>query len=395
MLDINLLRPEAASEFANQVDTLYGVLWLLTIFFTALVLVLITVFSIRYRRGSLADRSRPVDHDLRIELVWSIIPLVLGLGIFAWAAKLYANVYGEAPKSSKEVFVIGKQWMWHLQHMNGMRENNELHVPIGTPIKLTMISQDVIHSFFLPAMRVKRDVLPGRYTTVWFQPNRIGKYRLECTEYCGTQHSLMGGWIYVMSKADFAKWYATGGQTGGAASAGSASGPGGMEAGGAQLAQEQGCTNCHAAPGQMARAPSWVGLYNSKQKLADGGQVVANDAYLRESILNPNAKIVSGYSNPSIMPPYQGLLSEDQVLQLVSYIKALKDPKGKAAQELAAGGQTPSTRLNSPYQGNAADSENRQADFIGSRHPDSLQERPNPATTDNIQGDLIQRKTNQ
>jgi cytochrome c oxidase subunit 2 len=216
MFDINLLRPEAASEFANQVDTLYAVLWLLTIFFTVLVLTLITVFAIRYRRGSLADRSRPVDHDLRIELVWSVIPLVLGLGIFAWAAKLYANVYGEAPKNSKEVYVIGKQWMWHLQHMNGIRENNELHVPIGTPIKLTMISQDVIHSFFLPSMRVKRDVLPGRYTTVWFEPNRIGKYRLECTEYCGTQHSLMGGWIYVMSKADFAKWYATGGQTGAA-----------------------------------------------------------------------------------------------------------------------------------------------------------------------------------
>lgn len=393
MLDINLLRPEAASEFANQVDTLYGVLWLLTIFFTSLVLLLITVFAIRYRRGSLADRSRPVDHDLRIELVWSIIPLVLGLGIFAWAAKLYANVYGEAPKSSKEVFVIGKQWMWHLQHMNGMRENNELHVPIDTPIKLTMVSQDVIHSFFLPSMRVKRDVLPGRYTTVWFQPNRIGKYRLECSEYCGTQHSLMGGWIYVMSKADFAKWYATGGQTGGSAGAGNTGGPGGMEAAGAQLAQEQGCTNCHAAPGQMARAPSWVGLYNTKVKLADGGQVIANDAYIRESILNPNAKVVNGFPVPSIMPPYQGLLSEEQVLSLVSYVKALKDPKGQAAQQLAQGGPTPSTRLNSPYQGSAANTEDRQADFIGSRHPDSLQERPNPATTNNIQSDLIQRKT--
>lgn len=390
MWNIPLLRPVAASNFAEQVDALYLVLWLLTIFFTVLVLTLIGVFAVRYRRGSLADRSRPVDHDLRIELVWSIIPLVLGLGIFAWAAKLYANVYSEAPKNSKEIFIIGKQWMWHLQHMNGVRENNELHVPIDTPIKLTMISQDVIHSFFLPEMRIKRDVLPGRYTTVWFKPNRVGKYRLECTEYCGTQHSLMGGWIYVMSKADFAKWYTTGGQTGASAGAGNTGGPGaaGVAANGAQLAQEQGCTNCHAAPGAVARAPSWVGLYNSKVKLADGGTVLANDAYLRESILYPKAKIVNGYQ--AIMPPYQGLLSEEQVLQLVSYIKALKDPKGAAAQQLAQGNPTIGTRIDSPYQGSPANSENQQADFIGSRDPGSTQQRPNPAATENIQNDLIQ-----
>jgi cytochrome c oxidase subunit 2 len=251
-----------------------------------------------------------------------VIPLLLGLGIFAWAAKLYADVYRQAPKNSKEIFIIGKQWMWHLQHMNGIREMNELHVPVGTPIKLTMISQDVIHSFYLPAMRIKRDVIPGRYTTVWFQPTKVGRYRLLCTEYCGTQHSLMGGWIYVMEKDDFERWYRTGGETAGSAGAGNAGGPGqggGLAVAGAQLFQSNGCTNCHAAPGAIARAPTLVGIYGKKQPLDNGRSVVADDAYIRESILYPKAKVVKGYQ--SIMPPYQGLLTEEQVLQLTAYIE--------------------------------------------------------------------------
>jgi cytochrome c oxidase subunit 2 len=275
--------------------------------------------------------------------------------------------------------------------MNGIREMNELHVPVGTPIKLTMISQDVIHSFYLPAMRIKRDVIPGRYTTVWFQPTKVGRYRLLCTEYCGTQHSLMGGWIYVMEKDDFERWYRTGGETAGSAGAGNAGGPGqggGLAVAGAQLFQSNGCTNCHAAPGAIARAPTLVGIYGKKQPLDNGRSVVADDAYIRESILYPKAKVVKGYQ--SIMPPYQGLLTEEQVLQLTAYIRALGDPKGAAATQLQQGNPVIGDRAGSVTGGgNPASTQNIQDDFIQSGNP--TQYPANPAATSNIQDQFIQQ----
>ena len=384
--------PEAASDWARRMDALYWAITALTVLFTVLVAGLLLFFGIKYRKGSKADRSRPVHHDSRIELVMSVVPLILGLGIFVWAAKLYAEVY-TPPKASREVFVIGKQWMWHLQHPNGIRENNELHVPVGETIKLTLISQDVIHSFFLPAFRIKRDVVPGKYTTVWFKPDTPGRYRLLCTEYCGTQHSLMGGWIYVMGRAEFEEWETTGGRTGTSVAGGATADT--PDAQGAVLFQEQGCANCHAGTGSVARAPNLVGIYNKPQKLAGGGSAVADDAYLRESILNPKAKIVAGYQ--PIMPNYQGLLSEDQVIQLIAYIKSLgTDAQGKPLQQSPVAGDRASSA--GPSGGGAggaaaANTENIQADYIGAGPPDAAAtQRGNPADSRNIQNDYIQNR---
>lgn len=313
------LFPEQASTFAVAIDQIALVLTLLATFFFLLVGSIAVIFIWRYRRGSGASRAGAHDHHLGLELTWTLIPLAMALAMFFWAAKVYAEVYGPPPKEALEIFVMGKQWMWHLQHPNGIRENNELHIPVGRPVKLIMISQDVIHSFFVPAFRIKKDVLPGRYQTVWFIPTKVGKYRLFCAEYCGTQHSLMGGWIYVMEPTEYAQWLATGGGTlaGGVAAAG-----GTMEAAGEALFKQLGCNQCHDAPGAaQARCPSLKGLYGSKVKLQDGKTVIADDNYIRESILDPNAKIVAGYQ--PVMPNYANLLNEDKVLQLLAYIQSL------------------------------------------------------------------------
>ncbi|GIV02014.1 MAG: hypothetical protein KatS3mg015_0844 [Fimbriimonadales bacterium] len=199
--------PEGASKAAFEMDALYLFIVGLTIFFSAIVFGLVLYFVGKYYAGSKADRSNPSFHNLKLELAWSLIPLALGLFVFVWAAKLYVEV--QAPISSEnalDIYVVGKQWMWQMQHPTGQRENNELHIPVGRPVKLTMISQDVIHSFFVPAFRVKNDVVPGRYRTLWFEPTKVGKYHLFCAEYCGTKHSEMVGWIYVMEPEDYEKW---------------------------------------------------------------------------------------------------------------------------------------------------------------------------------------------
>lgn len=309
--------PEQASNFAGEMDALYFLLWLLTITFTVLVAIMVLVFSVRYRRGSRVDRSKPVNTHHGLELTWSIIPLLLGLGVFVWAAKLFANVYSAPPANSMEVFVIGKQWMWHLQHSNGVRENNELHVPLGQPVKLTMISQDVIHDFFVPDFRIKRDVVPGRYTQVWFIPTKVGKYHLFCAEFCGTQHSLMGGWVYVMKPDDFQDWLNHGGPRN------TTSTPTLADVG-KSLYQDLACDNCHGAK-STERGPSLYGLYGKQVKLASGESVAADNAFLRDAILNPSAHPIAGYPNDT-MPAYKGQVNEEQVLQLIAYIKSLGAP---------------------------------------------------------------------
>jgi len=211
MSGIQLL-PERASEFAQRVDLLFLFLTTVTVFFTVLIGALVIFFALRYRKGSNASRAGAKDTDLRLEIGWSLIPLSLGLFTFVWASKLYGEVYGPPPENALEIFVIGKQWMWHMQHPNGIRENNQLHIPAGRPVKLTMISQDVIHSFYIPAFRIKRDVLPGTYSTVWFTPTKPGKYHLFCAEYCGTQHSRMVGTVYVLEPAEYERWLASGGR---------------------------------------------------------------------------------------------------------------------------------------------------------------------------------------
>jgi cytochrome c oxidase subunit II len=322
--------PDQASNFAAESDALYYTLSGLTAVFTLIVFVLVIFLAVRYRRGNRVDRSNPVHHSSILEMTWSILPLILGLAVFVWSAKLFAAMYGAAPKDSLEIYVIGKQWMWHLQHPNGIRENNELHVPVGRPVKLTMVSQDVIHSFFVPAFRIKRDVIPGNYTSVWFTPTKAGKYHIFCAEYCGTQHSEMTGSVYVMEPKDFEKWTATGGQR----VDDTQPPPRTMAEAGKAVYDQQGCGNCHDSDGTN-RGPSLAGLYRSQVKLKNGQTAVADEAYLRKAIMTPSEEIADTYQQ--IMPAYKDQISEEQLLQIIEYIKTL------SGRQATAGGPTGSS----------------------------------------------------
>ena len=316
MPDVSLMPPQASSV-AGEMDAIFLLLLALTIGFSILVMALVLFFAVRYRVGSRANRSNPKHHDLRIELTWTIIPLILGLGVFFWNARLYARVFGKPPANSMEVFVIGKQWMWQMQHANGIRENNELHVPVGRPVKLTLISQDVIHGFYVPAFRIKRDVIPGRYNGVWFEATKPGKYHIFCSQYCGKDHSMMEGWVVAMDPLDFEAWYEQGGEK--SARRGKT-----LVQSGEELYKQLACSSCHGATATR-QGPSLYGLYRSVVKLDNNRTVVADEDYLRESLLKPDAKVVFGYE--PTMSSYQGQISEEQVLQLIAYIKTLQAPQ--------------------------------------------------------------------
>ncbi len=305
--------PEQASDYAARVDALYLFLTVVSVFFTLLAAALVIIFVIRYRRRSDADQPTPPHADSTLEVVSGGFLFVLLMIMFGWGAKLYFE-QNRPPADSLEILVTGKQWMWKIQHPQGKKEINNLHVPVGQNIKLTMTSEDVIHDFFIPAFRVKNDAVPGRYTAVWFKPNKIGTYRLFCAEYCGTEHSYMGGWVHVVSQADYEKWLR------------GAGGPQMTPAeAGAKLFTKFGCVACHGgAPGALG--PNLAGVAGHKVKLKDGTEVVADDAYLRESILDSMAKIVDGYQ--PVMPPFKGQINEEQVLQLIAYIKTLSGSEG-------------------------------------------------------------------
>lgn len=331
------LFPEQASTFAGPIDALYGVLIALSLIFGGILPFIILYLMVRYHRSQKADRTNQPEGSLPLELTWTIIPLVLVLGVFFWGAFLYIDIR-TPPERNLEIYVIGKQWMWHAQHSNGKRENNELHVPINQPVKLVMTSQDVIHSFYIPAFRVKQDVLPGRYTTMWFEATQTGEYHLFCAEYCGTEHSRMVGRVVAMSLADYERWLTTPGEI--ILPDGSAGAGGGdstlipsigdpMALAGAQLFTNLGCVGCHRDDG-AGIGPSMVGLYGVETRMQDGSLVTADENYLRESILNPGAKTVAGYAN--VMPSYDGQLSEDQLNQLIAYIKSLSDSESASTR---------------------------------------------------------------
>jgi cytochrome c oxidase subunit II len=307
------LFPEQASTHAGRVDALYFFLIALTAFFSLLIGFMVVGFAIRYRRRSPDDRPPAIYGSLALELTWTLIPLAIVVVIFFWSADVYLSL-SRVPKDAIEVHVVGKRWMWKVQHMTGQREINELHVPVGVPVKLTLTSEDVIHSFFIPAFRVKKDALPARYTTVWFQATRPGRYHLFCAEYCGTRHSNMIGWIEVMEPAAFQAWLAGGASGVSLASAGE------------KLFQDLACVTCHKAD-SGARGPALDGLFGRPVALVDGGTVNADETYIRESIVAPSAKVVAGYQ--PIMPTFQGLVSEEQLIQLVAYVRSLK-AKGPA-----------------------------------------------------------------
>lgn len=335
------LRAPVASTYAEEVDALFFVLVALTAFFTIAVGICLIALAARYQKGNKVDRSRPVSHNTPLEIAWSVGPLMLALGVFVWSTKIFAGVYAP-PTNAKEIFVIGKQWMWHLQHANGIRENNELHVAVGEPVKLTMISQDVIHAFFVPEFRMQRQVQPGEYTAMWFTPTRVGKYHMYCNMFCGTQHSEMGGWVYVMSKADYQKWVASGGNKPGARSITSSTGGLTMAQSGAALFQQYQCASCHNSDKvKLGRNPSLVGIYGKPRQLTNGRVVKADDAYLRNVLYFPDEWQLAGW--PQGMPSYKGVLTEDQVLQINAYVKSLSVGAAPTAVEYnkAAGNATP------------------------------------------------------
>ncbi len=301
------LFPPEASTLAGEVDLLFYFLIAVALFFIVLIFLMVTIFAIRYRRRSPDEIPKPIHGSLRLELAWTVIPLMIAMVIFGWSANLYFKM-ARVPANAMDIYVVGKQWMWKFQHPEGNREINELHVPTGRPIRLTMTSEDVIHSLYVPAFRMKQDVLPGRYQTTWFQATKPGTYHLFCAEYCGTQHSGMGGHVVVMEPRDYEAWLA--GDTSG----------GSMASRGEKLFNELGCVTCHVPDGS-GRCPSLVNVFGRPVQLITGEQVVADEAYVRESILRPNAKIVSAYQ--PIMPTYQGQVSEEGILQLIAYVKSL------------------------------------------------------------------------
>jgi cytochrome c oxidase subunit II len=301
------LFPEQASTMAARVDALFYFLVAVTICFVTLIFVTIVFFAVKYRRRAEDERPAPIEGNFWLEVVWSVIPLGLTMIMFVWGAIIYFDIFNP-PNDALEISIVGRQWMWKAQHPEGQSEINELHVPLGQPVKLTMTSEDVIHDFFLPAFRVKQDVLPGRYTTLWFEATKAGEYPLYCAEYCGTQHSGMIGRVVVMEPAEFQKWL-SGGATGMS-----------MADLGESLFQRLGCQTCHRAGGTI-QGPSLTGLFGKTVKLESGATVIVDEDYIRESIIDPRAKIVAGYQ--PIMPTFKGLISEEGLLQLIAYIKSL------------------------------------------------------------------------
>ncbi len=324
--------PVQGSEYAAQHDALFYLITALTVFFTLLVGVMILYLLIKYRASNKnVDRSNRIHHHLGLELTWTIIPTILGLGVFFWGMLLYKDSRTSDDNAS-DIYVVGKQWMWHFQHPNGLRENNELHIPLGRPVKITMISQDVIHALYIPQFRVQFHTIPGRYTTVNFTPNAVGKFNLFCTMHCGAQHSEMGGYVYVMQPDEYDKWLANGGNrfTKKADT---------MVESGRKLFVENGCVNCHQEK-DTYRAPSLKGLIGKIRRMNDGRVLVGNESYIRESILMPYNNVLEGYEN--VMPVYP--FTEEEVTQLVEYIKSLSGVSSEQRDARAASAVGPAKR---------------------------------------------------
>ena len=299
------LLPADGAESATRLDSLALCLLLLTGAVALGILVMMIVFCVRYRAASTAPRAHPPATDRGVEIAWTLIPLLLFLGLYAWGAVDYAALYRPDPAATP-VFVVAKQWMWKAEHRNGRREVGELHLPLGRPVRVVLTAQDVIHSFFVPAFRIKQDAVPGRYTSIGFTPSRAGEYRLFCAEFCGTEHAMMTGRIVVMPPSDYARWLAEGPRQPGMAERGFA------------LFRSYGCSGCHAA-GSSVHAPDLSNLLGRRVHLQDGRELTADEAYVRDSILVPRKDVVAGYE--PIMPSFAGQIGEEDLLAIIEYIR--------------------------------------------------------------------------
>jgi cytochrome c oxidase subunit II len=308
------LRPEDASTSAAQVDRLYFFLTGLTLFFTFFIFATIFYFMIKYRRRSEKERPPETVESKVLEITWIVIPGLICVGIFLWSSSIFFAA-ARPPRGATEIFVVGKQWMWQLQHPEGPREINQLHIPVGVPVQLTMTSEDVIHDFFVPAFRIKMDVVPGRYTSEWFQATKTGSYHLFCAQFCGTLHSGMQGSIEVLSPTDYAQWLRDN------------SGNKSMAESGQELFARLGCDTCHLPDGSGS-GPALQGRFGKQVTLRDGQTRVMDDAYVRQSILNPGSLPLPNYR--PVMPTFQGQISEEQILQLIAYLKSIDSERIEA-----------------------------------------------------------------
>jgi cytochrome c oxidase subunit II len=315
---MNLWLP-AASANAPETDRLLWALLLMSCAVLALVFTLLLRYIVKYRASNPLDRGAAAQKSWRFEVAWTSATLLVFFGLFVWGANLYVRLF-QPPQRALKIYVVGKQWMWKVEHAGGQREINALHVPVGRPVELLMTSEDVIHDFSIPAFRLKHDVLPDRYETLWFTATRPGQYALYCTQFCGLDHAKMTGAIVVLSAPDYANWLAA---NGGASS---------LAAQGQALYARYGCGGCHggngagsAQSGGTVRAPALAGLYGSPVPLADGTVVTADERYLHDAIVLPQKEVTAGYE--PVMPSYSGQIDEEDLLKLVSYIQSLA-PQG-------------------------------------------------------------------
>lgn len=318
--------PDSASTFSWQVEYLYFYLLLISLFFIVGIGTVIFIFAVKFRAKEKFASPEGPHGSIVLETTWSVIPFIISMTIFLGGSFVFYNQY-RMPEEAMDVYVVGKQWMWKIQHTSGQREINELHVPVGRKVKLTMTTEDVIHSFFIPAFRTKADVVPGRYTYLWFEATEPGEYHLFCAEYCGLNHSGMIGKVIVMEQRDFDNWLS-----------GNVSGQTPVEAGKDLFTNKLGCASCHAG-GADQRGAKLEGIFNKEVKLVGGSSVIADEAYIRDSILNPGARVVEGYQ--PIMPTFKGQVTEEQLVSLVAYIKSLSgDTSAPAATAPAANANT-------------------------------------------------------
>jgi len=299
--------PERAGAYADTLDFLYICLLVIAFLTAGLVIFLLAFFAAKYRHGSKADRSGTTKKTWRWEVGWTTVSLLFFVGFAMWGARIYLRLYNPPP-DALQIYVVGKQWMWKAQHPGGQREINELHVPARQDVRLVMASQDVIHSFYIPALRIKQDVVPGRYETMWFRADTPGRYHIFCAEYCGTDHAHMGGWLTVLNPREYADWLR---QQGGQET---------LAQQGQDLFRRYGCSGCHN-PGGTVRAPELQGVYGGPVPLSNGTVVTADERYIRDSILNPKAQVAAGYA--PVMPTFAGQLSEDDLARLVAYIQSI------------------------------------------------------------------------
>jgi cytochrome c oxidase subunit II len=298
--------PEQASTFAMDVDALYFFVTAVSAFFALLVAALVIYFGVKYHRRHEGEVGARIEGNLPMELLWSVIPTVIAMVMFGWGASVFYHLR-RPPDEAMHIYAVGKQWMWKFQHLEGQREINELHVPVGRPIKITVTSEDVLHSLYFPAFRTKIDAIPGRYQELWFEASKVGTYHLFCAEYCGTNHSRMIGSVTVMEPTAYQSWLAGGGE-------------GSLADRGAALFQQHACNTCHLDTGQ-GRGPSLKDIFGKPVELADGSTVIVDEGYLRESILNSQAKIVKGFQ--PLMPTFQGLISEEGLAALIEHVRSM------------------------------------------------------------------------